>query len=209
VDKFALVYEFDKNSPLVTYKGAKELEAKNYDKAVQLFIDAIKKFPHHPTPYFLYALALAHKKDFDLAEEFLLRGNELLKEKPTLDYYSEKIEKIKREGEGISFALDETVGEVLDESFLEPEDFENANNLDLLDDEFDEYEIEPDTTSEEGSIVTETLAEIYASQENYDEALDIYSKLIEMKPQQKDKYENRISELNQAKSIKKQKRFGN
>ena len=59
MDKFALVYEFNKESPLITYKASKELEAKNYSKAVDLLSSAIEKYPYHATAYFMYALALS------------------------------------------------------------------------------------------------------------------------------------------------------
>ena len=57
--------------------------------------------------------------------------------------------------------------------------------------------------------MTETLAEIYASQENYEEAIEIYEKLKNIKPDLTDKFNNRINELKTAIENKKQKRFGN
>ena len=208
MDKFAIVYEFNKESPLITYKASRELEAKNYPKAVELLSSAIEKYPYHPTPYFQYALALAHNKQYDLAKDFLAKADDLLGEKETLNYYSNLIEAVKRETDGISVGFDDTINEVLGESFIEPEQF-NSNDIDLLA-EPNSNIVETDNSDSEGiSIVTETLAEIYASQENYEEAIEIYDKLKNIKPDLTDKFNNRINELKTAIENKKQKRFGN
>lgn len=209
MDKFALVYEFNKESPLITYKASKELEAKNYSIAIDLLSSAINKYPYHSTAYFQYSLALAYNNQFEEAKEILTKANALLSEKRTFDYYSLLIDKIKREAEGISVNFDETVNEVLNESFLEPEEFNTIDELDLLEDDFESSEPLPEEEFEHNSIVTETLAEIYASQNNFEEALQIFEKLKIIKPELIEKFDKRIDELKIALDNKKQKRFGN
>jgi len=209
MDKFALVYEFNKDSPLITYKATKEIEAKNYSKALELLPTAIEKYPNHATAYFMYALALAHNDQVELAKEYLFKGDEILKDENTKAHYIKLIEKIDREAAGISVNFDDTVNEILDESFLEPEEFDPLQDLELLDDSLFDEEPEVEQHFEQNSIVTETLAEIYASQGNYEEALDIFEKLKEIKPELTEKFENRINELNLIIENKKQKRFGN
>ena len=208
MDKFALVYEFNKESPLITYKASKEFDAGNYNNALTLLETAIEKFPNHATSYFIYALTLAKKKDFDEAKKILSIANDIWNVKDTYDYYSDQIERIKRSAKGISVNFDETVNEVLNESFLEPEGFNNKIEFDLLDDDTKLDKTEYKSDIEQTAIVTETLAEIYASQQSYKEALDIYEKLTKIKPDLKDKFEKRISELNDAIKNKKQKNFG-
>jgi tetratricopeptide (TPR) repeat protein len=44
-------------------------------------------------------------------------------------------------------------------------------------------------------IVTETLAEIYASQNEYGEAIKAYRKLLELRPEESDRYQKRLAEL--------------
>ena len=209
MDKFALVYEFNKESPLITYKASKELEAKNYSRALELLNYAIEKYPYHPLAYFLYSSALAYNKEFDKAKEFVAKGDDILGVKTTAEFYLNQIEKIKLESEGISLNFDDTVNEVLNESFLEPEEFETVDAFDLISEKDDELEIDDSSKFDDVSIVTETLAEIYASQNNYEEAIDIYKKLVNMKPDLKEKFEHRITELKLAIENKKQKRFGN
>jgi tetratricopeptide (TPR) repeat protein len=209
MDKFALVYEFNKDSPLITYKATKEIEAKNYSKALELLPTAIEKYPNHATAYFMYALALAHNGQIELAKEYLFKGDMILKDENTKAHYLKLIEKIDREAAGISVNFDDTVNEILDESFLEPEEFDPLQDLELLDDSLLDEEPVVEQHFEQNSIVTETLAEIYASQGNYEEALDIFEKLKEIKPELTEKFENRITELNLIIENKKQKRFGN
>ena len=209
MDKFALVYEFNTDSPLITYKATKEIEAQNYSKALELLPTAIEKYPNHATAYFMYALALAHKEETELAKEYILKGDAILKDENTKDHYIKLIEKISREAAGISINFDETVNEILDESFLEPEEFDPLQDLELLDESLIDEEPTVEQHFEQDSIVTETLAEIYASQGNYEEALDIFEKLKEIKPDLTEKFENRITELNLIIENKKQKRFGN
>lgn len=208
MDKFAMVYEFNKESPLITYKAVRELEAKNYKKAVDLLSSAVEKYPYHPTACFQYALALAHDKQYDLAKDFLSKGDDLLGEEETLNYYLNLIEAVKREAGGISVGFDDTINEVLGESFIEHENF-NSDDIDLIDETISKPVETDNSETEEMSIITETLAEIYASQENYEEAIDIYEKLKSIKPDLIDKFNNRINELKTAIENKKQKRFGN
>jgi tetratricopeptide (TPR) repeat protein len=209
MDKFAIVYEFNKESPLMTYKGTKELEAKNYSKAAELLAEAIEKFPDHATPYFQYSLALANQNEFEKAKEILTKGDYLLGDKDTFNYYSNLIESIKRDAEGITVSFDETVNEVLEESFIEPERFNRENEIDIFEENHEKGKTEEKLDFDQSPIVTETLAEIYASQNNYEEAIEVYEKLKNIKPELTDRFNNRISQLNIELENKKQKRFGN
>ncbi|MCW8849128.1 MAG: tetratricopeptide repeat protein, partial [Melioribacteraceae bacterium] len=190
-------------------KATKEIEAQNYSKALELLPTAIEKYPTHATAYFMYALALAHNEQIELAKEYISKGDDILKDENTKDHYLKLIEKIGREAAGISINFDDTVNEILEESFLEPEEFDPLKDIELLDDSLIDEEPEVEQHFEQNSIVTETLAEIYASQGNYEEALEIYEKLKDIKPELTEKFENRITELNLVIENKKQKRFGN
>ncbi len=210
MDKFALVYEFNKESPLLTYMASKEIEAKNYSKAVELLAKAVEKYPYHLTARLLYVIALAHNNEFEKAKEILQNSDDLLNNPSTLIYYNNRIDKIKRENEGVSFNLDETVNEVLDDSFVEPEEYNSETEFDLLSEISDGNSSSlQNETIRDNSIITETLAEIYASQENYNEALQIFDKLKIIKPELKEKYDLRISEINIAIENKKLRKFGN
>lgn len=67
----------------------------------------------------------------------------------------------------------------------------------------------PDIDQFEPSIVTPTLAEIYASQEQFADAIELYKTLIERRPKEKLEFEKRISELKTlASEIAKPKKEG-
>lgn len=209
VDKFSLVYEFNKDSPLITYQASKEIHAGNYTKALDLLVLAIEKYPEHLTAHLLKSIALAHNGKYEEAKNLLKDLKYPILTSDTVNFYVNEIDRIKRSADGISVSFDETVNEVLNDSFLEEEQLETRKDFELLDDNFDFNDTEKDAEIEPSSIVTETLAEIYASQQNYDEALEIYEKLKELKPEMKEKFDKRISELTSAIENKKSKKFGN
>ena len=116
MDKFTLVYEFNKNSPLITYQAAKEIEAKNYSRALEMLSKATEKFPDHLTAFLLLSEALAFNEKFDEARDVLKKSLDLDADKETYEFYLNRIETIKREFEGISINLDDTVNEILNEA---------------------------------------------------------------------------------------------
>ncbi|MCB0746541.1 MAG: tetratricopeptide repeat-containing protein [Ignavibacteriales bacterium] len=203
MDKFALVYEFNKDSPLITYEASKELDNKNYEGALKLLEAAANKYPYHPTVYFLNGIALAHKNQFELAKENIIKGDNLLNEKSTFDFYLKEIERIKLKKEGIDLTMDNTGENILDNPIIDKTISEKKNDFDFLDKETDEPKI--NELKKVKPIVTETLAEIYASQGNYKEALDIYEKLKIVKPELSEKFDNRIREISLAIENKKTK----
>ncbi len=195
MDKFALVYEFNNNSPLIVYQASKEIKDNNIAKAIEMLNKAIENFPYYPTPYFLLATALAHNSEYEEAEIALSKAHNLLDNEQTYHYYSNLIEKIKRESEGISSNFDDTVNYVLDEVFPESKEAEEVDLLNIEEPSEDSTLSKVNTHLPDGTIVTETLAEIYSSQGNYKEAKEIYRKLINIYPDKAEKFEQKILEL--------------
>ena len=195
MDKFSLVYEFNNDSPLIVYEASKELEDNNVTKAIEMLNKAIENYPYYPTPYFLLATALAHNQEFEEAKIILSKGHNLLDNEKTYKYYSNLIEKIKREFDGISNNFDDTVNKVLDETLLHSDE---SDSIDLLSEEktvTDPILTKVNTHLPDGTIVTETLAEIYSSQGNFNEAKEIYQKLKYIYPDKAEKFEKKIAEL--------------
>ncbi len=203
MDKFALVYEFNNDSPLITYKASKELDAGNNKRALGLLKESLEKNPYHSTTYYMLAVALAKNNQIEVAKEFLNKATEMFYDEGTKDYYFNIIEKIRMETEGINLGIEETVNEVLSQSFLEADELNN-------DIEISEEELKATQTKkshdDDNSIITETLAEIYASQNNYEEAIEIYEKLLHSKPEKEDKLKKRIAELKEILESKKKRK---
>jgi tetratricopeptide (TPR) repeat protein len=204
MDKFALVYEFNNDSPLIVYKASKELEDNNIAKAIEMLNKAIEDYPYYPTPYFLLATALAYNHEFEEAQIMLSKAHNILDNEQTYKYYNNLIEKIKRESDGINSNFDDTVNKVLDETFLDSDELESIDLL-SIDNPTDDNTIltKINTHLPDGTIVTETLAEIYSSQGNYNEAKEIYEKLKYIYPDKAEKFEKKILELSSTTSSKK------
>ncbi|MBK8944042.1 MAG: hypothetical protein IPM32_02120 [Ignavibacteriae bacterium] len=203
MDKFALIYEFNKESPLIVYEASKELDKKNFQKALDLLEKASQKFPYHPTVFFLKAVADAYNNQFELSKQNLLKGDNLLNDKKTLDFYHQLVENIRLKKDYINLYLENSQNNFFYKSVIDNNDFDSSQiipdeNINSNENDFDN---EP--------IVTETLAEIYASQENYYEALEIFEKLKIVKPELTEKFENRIIEIKTAIENKQQNKFGN
>ena len=205
MDKFALVYEFNNDSPLIVYKASKELEDNNIAKAIEMLNKAIEDYPYYPTPHFLLATALAYNQEFEEAQLMLSKAHNILDNEQTYKYYTNLIEKIKRESDGVSSSFDDAVNKVLDETFLNSDELESIDLL-SIDKPTDDDTIltqKVNTHLPDGTIVTETLAEIYSSQGNYKEAKEIYEKLKYIYPNKTEKFEKKILELTGTTSSKK------
>lgn len=206
MDKFALIYEFNKESPLIIYEASKELEKKNIKKSLELLEIAAQKYPYHPTVFFLKAVADAYNNQFEMANENLLKGDKLLNNNQTLEYYHQLIEKIRFNKDENHFEFNNPKNENIFKSIIEQEEFDNIDSSQLISNE-EINSIENNFDNE--PIITETLAEIYASQENFTEALEIFEKLKIAKPKLIEKFENRINEIRTAIENKKLNKFGN
>ncbi|MBK7105485.1 MAG: hypothetical protein IPH62_09390 [Ignavibacteriae bacterium] len=206
MDKFALIYEFNKESPLIVYEASKELEKKNIQKSIELFEKASQKFPYHPTVFFLKAVADAYNNQFELSKQNLLKGDNLLNDKKTLDFYHQLIENIRLKKDDINLDLGNSQNNFFYKSVIDNHEFDNIDTEQLISNE----EINSDEINFDNEpIVTETLAEIYASQENFTEALEIFEKLKIAKPELTEKFDNRIREIKTAIENKNQNKFGN
>ncbi len=204
MDKFALVYEFNKDSPLLVYKASKEIEDRNITNAIELLNTSIEKYPYYPTAYFLLSVALAYNEEYIKARELITQGNDLLDEEQTSQYYTNLVEKIRKEAEGLDTNFEDSVSKVLDDSFNDENDFYDFDDISIESNNNEDKQTEsPKGNITEGTIVTETLAEIYNTQGNYKEALDIYNRLLKIQPEKTNKFNQKILEINHSMGSKK------
>ncbi len=116
MDKIALIYEFNKNSPLFVKVAADELEKKNIDRAIKILEDGIQLYPDYPTASIMYARALAMVGEFDDAELMLRKGCELINSEETYNFYLKQFSELKEKDEQITESRRATfVPENLDE----------------------------------------------------------------------------------------------
>ncbi len=216
----SLLYEFDSRSPLFARIAYERMKEGNLKDAEEILTNGLEFFPHYPTPYFLLSEVKTRLDKTEEAETLLQKGNILLGDKKTFEFYSEKIAGLK------SKLKDFETPRSTELSSAEAEETEIAENkneqetpieerLDELAQQLENAQIpesvkEETQINEEGGIisgedtsppnleiVSETLGMILESQNKFKEALDVYQKLIELEPDKKEFYETKIQELSE------------
>lgn len=95
-NKFALVYEFNKQSPLFVRAAETEIDASRFHSAIEILTEGLKKFPEYATAYIMLGKAYTRLGEYEKAEDAYVKGCDLLHSKKTLTYYINELEKIKR-----------------------------------------------------------------------------------------------------------------
>jgi tetratricopeptide (TPR) repeat protein len=200
-DKFKLIYEFNNRSPLFAYVAADEIEHGNVYEAIKILEAGLLIHPHYSTPYFIMALAQAYSGDEESAIKYAMEGSHITGSEESFNSYEKKIKLIISERNDIP----QTKRPTFYEEVPEPVVNKNEDELEILAEKLSKAKINAkavNNSSEElhlpqfgGKIVSETMAEIFVSQKNYDEAISIYNELMLAKPEKIDFYENRIEEI--------------
>ncbi|MCX6175410.1 MAG: hypothetical protein NTZ27_11715 [Ignavibacteriales bacterium] len=205
-DKIKLIFEFNNSSPLFARVAASEMESANILDAIKILETGLEMHSHYPTPYLLLALANAYAGREDEARSNAIMGSELLGSSDTLEFYLKKISDIIAERNSLSDAKRPTFLTEAKEEKVEDE-FENLEDkLDLLAERLSKAKIVlkgmgetmPEISQPEVKIkriVSDTMAEIFLSQKNYQEAISIYEELLELKPDKADFYLQKIADL--------------
>lgn len=206
-DKIKLIYEFNNSSPLFARVAASEMERANILDAINILENGMKIHPNYTTPYFILALANAYAGKEEEAKNSALQGSELLGSSETLDYYLSKIDKIIAERNSLSDAKRHAFFHESEENKSSDNTFDDLENkLDILAERLSKAKIIPKDMGEPFSelqhsevptkkIISETMAEIYFTQKNYNEAISIYEELMLQKPEKIDLYENKINDI--------------
>ncbi len=206
-DKIALIYEFNNNSSLFARVAEIELGKNNLDKSIEILEKGLQIYPNYPTAYFIYGKVLAIKGDFEKAKKIIKDGGKLLYSDEALNYYQNYIEKLQLKenqhyevrrkafqpgnlsvSNGIN--LGKSQKDDLDELSTLAEELNEAKMPDIIDESIPLQNIKVDSDNEQ--IFSETLAGIYLAQDNLYEALSIYEKLIELKPEKEELFRKKI-----------------
>ncbi|GBD90042.1 tetratricopeptide repeat protein [bacterium BMS3Abin04] len=192
-DKFALIYEFNNDSPLFAYVAQRELESGNPELAIEIITDGIKKYPDYPTAYFIYANILYALGNMSEVEEIISKGAELLNSEETFNFYMERFQR-----ENVLNSGKQSLNKNNDNSADEKSDLEKlAKKLEAAKIESKEVSQQiidehRKLSSQTHKIVSETLAGIYFDQGNWQEAMEVYTELIKLRPQRAEIYRNKI-----------------
>jgi tetratricopeptide (TPR) repeat protein len=203
-EKIDLIYSYNKLTPLFARKAGYELDKKNLEDAIEILTKGLKNYPNYAVPYLLLGKAYALKGDYAEAIENIKKGSDLIPSKKTYDFYLNEIENIKNK---VSLGFSDV--NKAEETSSVNEEIYGINSIpkddklrDLVRELSPEHKTERPVkrTEQEKSfgkniIVSETLAKIYISQGEYNEAIEIYNLLKEKHPGKVEYYSKKIDEL--------------
>jgi tetratricopeptide (TPR) repeat protein len=222
--KVSLIYEYNRNSPLFVKMADSLIEDNNVDEAVEILRAGLKTYPEHPVAYLLLGKAFAKMGSYGKALESFKKGSDIIQSDETYSYYVNELEKVKKQrslfeaSRGNSFF---NSSEILQKSANAPELFnaksetkqekELTNTIDErleeLADQISKVKLSAptgsttthadfkDIISQDSMVVSETLAKIYVAQNEYDEAIKVYEKLIKKEPSRYEHYTEKIKEI--------------
>jgi tetratricopeptide (TPR) repeat protein len=208
--KIGFIYEYNKNSPLFVHVAADELDKKNIQSAIDILENGIKTYPYSTVAYIILAKAYVLSGNYKLALEVLKTGTDLMHSKKTYDFYVREIEGIRRH-----LDLYNPASENADARQSQPSSSQNKSEPDEeigdIESRLEDLvrELSPPKTpgiesktepknenfAEGNIIVSETLAKIYISQGEIQEAKKVYLKLIQKYPGREEYYRKKIEEL--------------
>jgi len=197
IDKIKLIFEYKNSSPLFCCAAAYEVDCGNYLKAIELLELGINKYPQYATAYLVYAIALANTGNVFKAKDSAAKGARLLGSDKILEYYNNAIDSIIKSAppqpalKGPKFVdefeIDNNLVELANRLSNAKIKYSDDKDISTTGDYSDSYSA--------SGIYSETLAEIFYSQNNYSESINHYKKLIEQKPENAEKYFARINEI--------------
>ncbi len=209
-NEYKAIFELNSKTPLFTRVAVDAIKTDEFEEAISILENGIELFENYPTPYFLLGSALAKLGKNSEAKEAFDKGNSLLNNSETFNYYSNLI--TEKKDDDITIVDNEptnpTAEETVNENSLETKDDDLVELADKLktakieinhDEDFSSTETNESETDEEfkplKGLVSETLATIYFNQANYKEAKAIYETLIEIQPEHKEYFESKLAKI--------------
>jgi len=222
--KVYLIYEYNKSTPLFVRVAYTELEKNNIDEAIKILEAGLKIFREHPTANLLLGKAYASSGNYSGALDFFQKGSKILRSDRTYDHYLNELESIRKQrtlfettkGSAFFSSSDDSGSSLYGDDIFNSETETTSDEqlaasiderLEQLAEEISKAKLSPsfDTNSSdtdylgnfsgENLIISETLAKIYVAQDEYDEAIKIYEKLIKKDASKYEYYTGKINEI--------------
>ena len=224
--KVKLIYEYNKTSPLFVRMASSEIQQNNIDTAISLLQEGLDIYSDNPVAYLLLGKAFALMGNYEKGLDYFKKGSELVHSSATYDYYVNELQDIKKQRslfeatKGKSFFNPTNISS---EQKTEPDLFNSSkhktknketvdtidNRLNQLVDQISKAKISTSYSNtltdsdfekilkKDNLIISETLAKIYTAQNEYEEAIKVYKKLIAKEPEREEHYSNMIREIKQ------------
>lgn len=210
-DKACLIYEFNKKSPLFVQQANKEISNNNIDEAISILESGLLHFPTYLTAKVLLARAQALKGNYSNSLKLFKSVYNFCQSKDSFNFYVQEIENVKKQKS--AFEINRRVSTWVD--IPEEMEYQSIPKSDSIDDRLSEIaqkissiKLNDSTRSQqneslkikqqnvkEKSITSETMAKIFVAQGEFSEAINIYKKLVLLKPDRKTYFESKIAEL--------------
>lgn len=95
-EKLALVYEYNKNSPLFVRAASLEISRGNLPGALKVLVSGIQQYPDYSTAYILLGKVQMLAGNYDQAEEAFRKASFLIGSKETLNFYITELETVRK-----------------------------------------------------------------------------------------------------------------
>ncbi|MCF8259893.1 MAG: tetratricopeptide repeat protein [Melioribacteraceae bacterium] len=93
-DKFALIYEFNNNSPLFARVAFSEMQKGQFESALKILESGLENYPDYPTALIIYAILNAEIGKLSKAKQVLSKAAELYNDDESFDFYVKHVEEI-------------------------------------------------------------------------------------------------------------------
>ena len=215
-NKINFLSSFKKETPLFLRTAQNYILQNDYQSAIVILKNGLKKFPEHTVAHILLGKAFLLDRNLELADSNFKIAADLVHSKKTYEYYLNEVNSanrftVNREG----FSKNKSNPADLPEDHSEPVDpKEKPAETEMVEDKLDELaemlssakiqRIKEDVMKksdvfygipERSKIVSETLAEIYLSQGERGEAIKVYERLIKKNPPKEDYYLEKIKRI--------------
>jgi len=208
-----LIFELDNNSPLFLRIADSYLQSNNPESAISILESGLINFPDHPLAFILMGKANVMINEIEMAEFFFKKSSELLNTNRTYTHYKKEFNlpdkqhspfDTSRGSVFIKSSDDDTriIDELIPDKSQPVEDrleqianelmnkrLERTDNFPLK--EADKQQYSPDKSK----LATETLANIYLSQGQKNEAIKIYELLANRNPGKKEYFLEKIRNI--------------
>jgi len=212
-ERAKLIYERDNNSPLFLRISDSYLQSNNPESAISILENGLKNFPDHPLAFILMGKANVMMNELEMAEYFFKKSSELLNTNRTYTHYKKEFNlpdkqhspfDTSRGSVFIKSSKDDMIkiDDVIQDKSQPVEDrlaqianelmnkrLEQTDKFPLR--ETDQKQYSPDKSK----LATETLANIYLSQGQKNEAIKIYELLANRNPGKKEYYLEKIRDI--------------
>lgn len=180
--KFSEIYSSNEKSPVFLRIAERQIEEKEYEKAIEILKAALTGNSVNAAIFFLLGKAYTGIGDFKEALMNFKKGSEIIRSDKTFQYYLKEIELQKRRKDQKDISIPK-IGSSDYSSLLENSDSNSTKDSPAA------------KTDVDDNLISETLAQIYLSQSETGEAVKVYEKLIRKYPLKKLYFEAKIAEI--------------